>query len=187
MLSKIIDYVRPYLDPLQFAYLAKRTTEDAINTLLHHTTHHLDKKTPTYVRSLFIDYSSAFNTMQPHLLINKLDNYNVHPNLQLWILNFLTNRSKYVKTSKGNSEIITINTGGPQGCVPSAFLFIVYTNDKRSPNNYNHIIKYADGTVILGLIDESNATPYFETISYALKWCKTNHLDLSVIKTKEIS
>ena len=86
MLSKVMNYVCPHLDPLQFAYLAKRTTEDAINTLLHHTTHHLDKKTPTYVRSLFIDYSSAFNTMQPHLLINRLNH--VHPSLQLWILNF---------------------------------------------------------------------------------------------------
>ena len=97
-------------------------------------TNHLDKKTPTYVRSLFIDYSSAFNTMQPHLLINKLNRYDVHPSLQLWILNFLTNRTQYVKTSKGNSDKISINTGGPQGCVLSAFLFIVYTNDMRSPN-----------------------------------------------------
>ena len=181
-----MNYVCPHLDPLQFAYLAKRTTEDAINTLLHHTTHHLDKKTPTYVRSLFIDYISAFNTMQPHLLINKLNRYDVHPSLQLWILNFLTNRTQYVKTLKGNSDKISINTGGPQGCVLSAFVFIVYTNDMRSPNQNSHIIKYADDTVILGLIDNDNETPYFDTINYALQWCKANHLDLNVTKTKEI-
>ena len=186
MLSKVMNYVCPHLDPLQFAYLAKRTTEDAINTLLHHTTHHLDKKTPTYVRSLFTDYSSAFNTMQPHLLINKLNRYDVHPCLQFWILNFLTNRTQYVKTSKGNSDKISINTGGPQGCVLSAFLFIVYTNDMRSPNQNSHIIKYADDTVILGLIDNDNKTPYFDTIDYALHWCKANHLDLNVTKTKEM-
>ncbi len=34
MLAKIMSYVSPYLDPLQFAYLANRTTEDAINTVL---------------------------------------------------------------------------------------------------------------------------------------------------------
>ena len=86
MLSKVMNYVCPHLDPLQFAYLAKRTTEDARNTLLHHTTHHLDKKTHTYVRSLFIDYGLEFNTMQHHLLINKLNRYDVHPSLQIWIL-----------------------------------------------------------------------------------------------------
>ena len=68
----------------------------------------------------------------------------------------------------------------------SAFLFIVYTNDMRSPNQNSHIIKYADDTVILGLIDNDNETPYFDTINYALQWCKANHLDLNVTKTKEI-
>ena len=153
-----MNYACPQLDPLQFVCLAKRTTEDAINTLLHHTTHHLDKKTPTYVRSLFIDYSSAFNTMQPHLLINKLDNYDIQPSLQLWILTFLTNTTQNVKTLKGNSETISINTGGPQGCVLSVFLSIVYTNDIRSPNQKSHIIKYADDTVILRLIDNDYET-----------------------------
>ena len=109
--------------------------------------------------SLFIDYSLAFNTMQPHLLVNKLNNYGVHPSLQLWILIFLTNRTQYVKVSKGNSEKISINTGGAQGCVLSVFLFIVYTNDVRSCNQNSHIIKYADDTVILGLIDNDCETP----------------------------
>ena len=55
----------------------------------------------------------------------------------------------------------------------SAFLFIIYTNDMRAPNENTHIIKYADDTVILGLIDNENEIPYFNTISYALQWCKT--------------
>ena len=73
-----------------------------------------------------------------------------------------------IKTSKGNSEMITVNTGGPHGRVLSAFLFIVYTNDMRSPNQNSHIVKYADDTVILGLIDNNFETPCFDTIDYAL-------------------
>ena len=42
---------------------------------------------------------------------------------------------------------------------------------------------FADDTVILGLI-ENDETPYFDTINYALQWCKANHLDLNVTKTK---
>ena len=130
-------------------------------------------------------YHSFIVTMQPHLLINKLNRYDVHPSLQLWIWNFLTNRTQYVKASKGNLDKISINTGGSQGCVLSAFLFIVYTTGMRSPNQNSHI-KYADDTVILGLIDNDIETPYFDTINYALQWCKANHLDLNVTKTKEI-
>ena len=72
MLSTFMKYVCSNLDPLQFAYLTKRTTEDAINTFLHNTTQHPEEKTPTYVRSFFIDYSLAFNTMQSHLPIKNL-------------------------------------------------------------------------------------------------------------------
>ena len=68
----------------------------------------------------------------------------------------------------------------------SSLLFIVYTNDMRSPNQNSYIIKYADDTVILGLIDNDYETPYFDTIDYALQWCKANHLELNITKTKEM-
>lgn len=186
ILAKTKEFILRHLDPLQFAYLANRTTCDAINTLLEFTTRHLDQSPSNYVRSLFIDYSSAFNTMQPHLLIEKLNKYGVHPSLQLWILNFLTNRTQYVKTCKGNSSSITINTGAPQGCVLSAFLFIVYTNDLCKNNEHCKIIKYADDTVVLGLIRHNNEDHYFNIIQYVINWCKENFLNLNVAKTKEL-
>ena len=52
------------LDPLQFAYQTNHSTDDAITTTLHLALTHLDKK-DTCVRMLFIDFSSAFNTMIP--------------------------------------------------------------------------------------------------------------------------
>ena len=59
------------LDPLQFAYRPNRSTDDAISIALHTALSHLDKRN-TYVRMLFIDYSSAFNTIVPTKLITKL-------------------------------------------------------------------------------------------------------------------
>ena len=50
------------LDPLQFAYCPNRSTDDAISIAPHTALSHLDKRN-TYVRMLFIDYSSAFNTI----------------------------------------------------------------------------------------------------------------------------
>ena len=93
-------------------------------------------------------------------------------------------QTQYLKTSKGNSEMISVNTGGPHGCVLSGFLFTLYANDMRSPNQNSHMVKYADDTVILGLIDNNYETPYFDAIDYALQWYKANHLDLNVTKTK---
>ena len=42
-----------------------RTTDDAITMALHTALTHLDKNN-AYVRMLFIDYSSAFNTTVPY-------------------------------------------------------------------------------------------------------------------------
>ena len=52
------------LDPLQFTYRPNRSTDDAISIALHTALSHLDKRN-TYVRMLFIDYSSSFNTIGP--------------------------------------------------------------------------------------------------------------------------
>ena len=57
------------LDPLQFAYRPNRSTDDTISIALHTLLSHLDKRN-TYVRMLFIDYSSAFNTTVPLKLIS---------------------------------------------------------------------------------------------------------------------
>ena len=56
------------LGPLQFAYRPNRSTDDAIYFAFHTALIHLDKRN-TYVRMLFIDYSSAFNTIVPTKLI----------------------------------------------------------------------------------------------------------------------
>ena len=77
------------LDPLQFAYRPNWSTDEAIAITLHTALSHLDKRN-TYVRMLFIDYSSAFNTIVPSKLIIKLEAMGLNPALCKWVLDFLT-------------------------------------------------------------------------------------------------
>ena len=67
----------------------------------------------TYARTLFINFSSAFNTIQTHLMAEKLIVLNVNPNLIAWILDFLTGRPQYVVLNSAISTMSTINTGVP--------------------------------------------------------------------------
>jgi hypothetical protein len=55
-------------DPLQFAYHHNRATDETISIALHTALFHLDKRN-TYVRTLFIDYSSAFNSIVPSSVV----------------------------------------------------------------------------------------------------------------------
>jgi hypothetical protein len=49
----------------------------------------MDKRN-TYVRMLFINCSSAFNTIVPSTLIIKLETLGLDPALYNWVLDFLT-------------------------------------------------------------------------------------------------
>ena len=56
------------LDDNQFAYRKHKCTEDATIALSHAVLNHLEA-TNTYARALFIDFSSACNTILPSVLI----------------------------------------------------------------------------------------------------------------------
>jgi hypothetical protein len=103
----------------------------------------------------------------------------------LLILDYMTRRPQYVKTSLETSETLTLSTGAPQGCCLSPFLFIVYTNDLQGDGN-SMVIKYADDTVVLGLVKNNDDRHYLDCVEYTHTWCKLNFLDLNVSKTKEI-
>jgi hypothetical protein len=78
------------LDPLQFRFRPNRSTDDAISIALHTALSHLDKRGNNYVRMLFINVSSVFNTRVPSKLITKLGY-----SLCNWILNFLTGHPRW--------------------------------------------------------------------------------------------
>ena len=104
------------LEPLQSAYRPNRSTDDAISIALHTALFHLDKWN-IYVTMLFIDYSSAFNTIVPSKLINKLRTLGLNTSLCNWILNFLTGRPQVVRVGSNTYVTLILNTGAPQGCV----------------------------------------------------------------------
>lgn len=110
MLEKLPAEVEPSLDKYQFAYAKKRSTSDAIVTLMHLILKHLECPA-TYARLLFIDFSSAFNLIQPHILLKKLTQEKVNPFLIHWYHSFLSDRPQQVKF---NSVTTVCSTGAPQ-------------------------------------------------------------------------
>ena len=185
VLSHIKATLPPTLDPYQFAYRAKRSTEDAICSALHPALTHLDNK-DSYVRMLFIDFSSAFNTIIPQQLIRKLDKLGFSTSLCNWLLDFLMQRPQAVRVGNNTSSTLTLSTGAPQGCVLSPLLFTLLTHDCTTTHSTNHLVKFADDTTLVGLITKGDETHYREEVDLLARWCKDNNLLLNVNKTKEI-
>ena len=117
--KKVLDYIDPY----QFDHKSKRGVEDAITNVLYNIYTYLDLPGATIRLLLFFYFSSAFNTIQPHLLCDKLLYMNLCPSLITWIKNYLTSRPQYVRLRPSTlSDVIITNTGAPQGTVLSPFL-----------------------------------------------------------------
>ncbi|KAK3550939.1 hypothetical protein QTP70_010116 [Hemibagrus guttatus] len=135
----------PSLDPLQFAYHLNHSTDDAITTTLHLALTHLDNK-DSYIRMLFINFSSAFNTIIPQHLIEKLSLLGLNISLCNWTLDFLRPQSVRIRNSISNTT--TLSTGAPQGCVLSPLLFTLLTHDCAAMHSLNHIIKLADDMAV---------------------------------------
>ncbi len=182
--NRICSSIPATLDPLQFAYRPNRSTDDAISHVLHSSLTHIDSKNGNYVRLLFIEYSSAFNTIVPIKLAFKLTVLSLNSSLCDWIQDFLTGRLQVVGQFTSNS--ITLNIGAPQGCVLIPLLYSLYTHDCVSSHSSTSIIKFADDTVVLGLISNKCETAYLNEVEILSSWCKDTYLSLNVSKTKEL-
>ena len=62
---------------------------------------------------LFIDYSTAFNTIVPSKLIIKLEALGLNPARCNWVLDFLTGRPQVVRVGNNISTPLILNTGAP--------------------------------------------------------------------------
>lgn len=138
-----------------------------------------------YVRMLFIDFSSAFNTIIPGRLVTKLTNLGLPLSICQWIIDFLTNRPQTIRIGPHISQL-TLSTGSPQGCVLSPLLYSLYTHDCTSIHSTNTIIKYADDTMVVGVISGVDESSYREEVCRLVEWCKDNNLILNRSKTKEL-
>ena len=181
--------VKHATDPNQFAYTSNRCVDDASLCLIDYVLKFLDRPNTSsskyFAKILFVDFSSAFNTIQPHIMMQTLMNMNVNANLVLWINEFLTCRPQYVKYLNTKSNSITLNTGAPQGCVLSPVLFILYTSNCRCHDTNSKLFKYADDTALVSLCvnDDSNFT---NEVNRFITWCDQHYLQLNVKKTKEM-
>ncbi len=173
-------FVKYFMQILTFSFLQFRQT----NLLMHCIKVSLRQVNyGNYVRLLFIDNSSAFNTIVPTKLAVKLSDLGLNTSLCDWIQDFLTTRPQVVKVGQFTSNSITLNIGAPQGCVLSPLLYSLYTHDCVSSHSFTSIIKFADDTVVLGLINNDDEAAYLEEVERLTSWCQDNCLYLNVSKT----
>ncbi len=104
------------IDPHQYAYKRNRCTADTISYVVHLALTHLENR-DSFVRLLFLDFCSAFNTIILQILVHKLEALRLSPALCNWVLDFLTNRRQTVRIHSVTSSPIILNTGSPHSAI----------------------------------------------------------------------
>jgi len=132
-----------------------------------------------------LDMSKAFDTVNIHTLINKLQETTTPPTLIKFIANYIKGRKAFTLYNNTSSKQQTLRTGVPQGGVLSPILFNLYVSDIPQPPRNVQLETYADDLSPLTSHEnvhqaESTLQPYLDEI---FNWTVTNDLQLNPTKS----
>ena len=123
VLKYMLPEVKHLFDPLQFAYRTKCSVEDATLSMLNV----ILERPGSYTRILFVDFSSAFNTIQPHLMVGKFIDLEVGIKFVMLVHSFLNNCTKYVKVNGHSLSVLCLHLRGVcchHFCMPCTLILV---------------------------------------------------------------
>ena len=128
----------------QFGFRTKHSTNHAILLITDKIQKAIENK--LFSCGIFLDLSKAFDTVNHHILLRKLENYGIRGITNQWFHSYLSNRKQSVSIFNYKSEELTITCGVPQWSVlgPLHVLFLLYINDFSNSAKDNEFHLFAD-------------------------------------------
>ena len=119
------------LTDLQHGFRSGRSCETQLITTFHDIASAYNKK-GSQIDIAVLDFSKAFDTVPHDELLSKLKHYGIDDKIWLWISNFLKQRNQRVAVDGIQSDLVTVDSGVPQGTVLGPILFLLHITDLPS-------------------------------------------------------
>lgn len=184
IISKMQNIIATKITNNQYGYKRGVSTTDALLHLLDDFTLLLDKKSGKYIQTVCLDFSKAFDRLQPEILLNKMLNLGFSHNIISLIKDFLTNRKQRVALHGNFSNYNSVQVGAPQGTKLGPLLWLIYINDLSF--NSCHCLKYADDTTIFKPMNTQHDTMQSSLDEVSI-WSTQNNMLLNASKTAVVN
>ena len=185
MYYRLIEYLEAYKIIInnQFGFRKNHSSYMALMVFMNELITSLENG--KIVVGVFLDFSEAFDTVDHHILLSKLEHYGIRGNALSWFRNYLTDRKQYVTYNGSTSPTKSIRCGVPQGSILGPLLFLIYINDLYLVCNHCTPILFADDTnlFISGVDIDHMQNILNDELHHISQWLMTNKLSLNVKKT----
>jgi hypothetical protein len=122
---QLLEQANNFLPERQFAYRANYSTETSLMCLFDDLLRTADDGNATVL--LFLDLSTAFDTIDHRVLLERLSGGGVRGIALKWFESYLYERTQSVTIGGELSEPVALEGGVPQGSVLGPLLFLVFT------------------------------------------------------------
>ena len=165
----------------QFGFRSNFSTNNSLLSIVESIQSHLDKN-----KLWFRVFVGSFDTVDHHIMLQKLEHYGIRGVANDWFSSYLKNRAWFVSIGNVSSTIKELLTGVPQRSVLVPLPFSIYIIDLHNSVRYAKTYHFADGTSVIlsSTFSEILSRWINKDLLNLFNWLKTNKLSLNVKKTE---